>query len=370
MWLIFYAFFITLLESKGKYVWRFMLVFVVLCLLPTILYVFGSLPYVNVRSNGALIDPDTNATIWATGNLDSAFFAILPSTTVAYGGIESLTVVTGFVKDSVPKGTVAAVWTLFVSNIALVLVAAALPPGLEATASDDFFLDRGLSLGLGFSRDLSQWLMIPAQMGMAFGFFIPYARLTQAMADSNLLPAFLRIQGQRTTKRAMIISSALGPKFQATLQNISIVAASICYASQTYGFVLLRTTYKIDTSGYKSPYGLYGAYYVWFVSFLLFLSIAGGFQDDDGIAIISTVVFIAMMTGYYRFGCQERQTVSDEEHSSIFKFSVMRFNKQRAKKCSRASAARSTVRSAVLSTRMPSLKRILSGNSQRIAIQQ
>ncbi|CAK4080190.1 unnamed protein product, partial [Aphanomyces euteiches] len=103
-------------------------------------------------------------------------------------------------------------------------------------------------------------------MGMAFGFFIPYARLTQAMAESNLLPAFLHIQGQETTKRAMIVASAFGyflcvvsfysPKFQATLQNISIVAASICYATQTYGFVLLRTTYKIDTTGYKSPFGL------------------------------------------------------------------------------------------------------------------
>ncbi|KAH9121102.1 hypothetical protein AeMF1_007039, partial [Aphanomyces euteiches] len=279
LWFLFYAVFITLLESKGKYVWCFMLIFVVLCLLPTILYVVGSLPFVNLSSNGALMDPNTNTTIWASGNLDSAFFSLLPSTTVAYGGIESLTVVTGFVKEpaySVPKGTVAAVWTLFVSNMALVLVAAALPPGLEATASDEYFLDRGLGLGLGFSPDLSQWLMLPAQMGMAFGFFIPYARLTQAMADSNLLPAFLHIQGQQTTKRAMIVASAFGyflcvvsfysSKFQATLQNISIVAASICYATQTYGFVLLRTTYKIDTTGYKSPFGLLGAYYVWFAT--------------------------------------------------------------------------------------------------------
>ncbi|CAK4631367.1 hypothetical protein LEN26_014623 [Aphanomyces euteiches] len=334
LWFLFYAVFIVLLESKGRYVWRFMLVFVVLCLLPSVLYVFGSTSYMDLKTNGALIDPDTNATTWATGDLGSAFFSLLPSTTV---GIESLTVVTGFAKDpaySIPKATVAAVWTLFVSNIALVLVAAALPPGLDTIARDDYFLDRGLNLAFGFSPDLSEWLMIPAQMGMAFGFFIPYARLTQAMADSNLLPAFIRVKGQKTTRRAMIVSSAFGyflclisyfsPEFEATLQNISIVAASICYASQTYGFVLLRTSYKIETTGYKSPYGLVGAYYVWLVSFLLFLSIAGGFQGDDGTAIASTVVFIGIMTVYYHFGCQTTQTVSPEEYASIFKFSVMK----------------------------------------------
>ncbi|CAK4481864.1 unnamed protein product [Aphanomyces euteiches] len=327
-------------SSKGKYVWQFMLAFVFLCLLPTILYVFGSTPYWDLKSNGALIDPETNSTIWASGDINSAFFALLPSTTMGYAGIESLTVVTGFAKDpavTVPKGTLAAVWTLFVSNIALVLVAAALPPGLDTTASDDYFLDRGLNLAFGFSPDLSEWLMIPAQMGMAFGFFIPYARLTQAMADSNLLPAFIRVKGQKTTRRAMIVSSAFGyflclisyfsPEFEATLQNISIVAASICYACQTYGFILLRTSYKIETTGYKSPYGLVGANYVWLVSFLLFLSIAGGFQGDDGIAIASTVVFIGIMTVYYHFGCQTTQTVSPEEYASIFKFSVMKFNK-------------------------------------------
>ncbi|CAK4072351.1 unnamed protein product [Aphanomyces euteiches] len=345
IWFLFYAFFIALLESKGKYVWWFMLLFVIPSLLPTILYVFSSIPYWDLRTNGALIDPDTNDTTWATGDIGSAFFALLPSTTVGYGGIESLTVATGFAKDpgySVPKGTVAAVWTLFVSNIALVLVAAALPPGLEETSTYDYFLDQGLNLGLGFSPQLSEWLMIPAQMGMAFGFFIPYARLTQAMADSNLLPSMFGIKGQKTTKRAMIMSSLFGyflcvvsylsPKFQATLQNISIVAASICYASQTYGFVLLRTTYRIDTTGYKSPYGIAGAYYVWFVSLCLFLSIAGGFQGDDGIAIVSTIVFLVVMTVYYRFGCLDSQTVSQEEYASIFKFSVMKFNKLRQKK--------------------------------------
>ncbi|KAH9161125.1 hypothetical protein AeNC1_018933, partial [Aphanomyces euteiches] len=247
VWLILYAVFIAILESKGKYMWRFILVFAIVCLLPGVLYIVSSPPYLNLKQHG---------------DLSSAFFAILPTTTVGYAGIESLTVVTGFAKDpaySIPKGTVAAVWTLFVSSLWIILTMASLPPGLDVTSADEYFLNRGLNLGFGFSADLSEWLMVIPQLGMAMSFFIPYAR-------------------------------------------------------------------------YKSPYGLLGAYYVWLVSFLLFLSIAGGFQDDEGIAILSTIGFIAVMSIYYRFGCQETQTVSQEEYASIFKFSVMKFNKLRQKK--------------------------------------
>ncbi|RQM25097.1 hypothetical protein B5M09_010913 [Aphanomyces astaci] len=356
LWLLFYAVFIFILESRGKYVWWFMLVFVVLCLAPTVLFVCGSLSYVNFQANAILVDDATNETTWATGDISSAFFGILPSTTVGFAGVESLTVVTGFVKDpavAVPKGTVAAVWTLFVSNIALILVLASLPPGLATTSTDEYFLDRGLSLGLGMSSGLSEWLMMPAQMGMAFGFFIPYARLTQAMADSNLLPSCLRLKGQPNTGRAMIVASGFGyliclvsfysPKFKQTLQNISILAGTICYAGQTLGFVMLRTTYKIDTAGYTSPYGLVGAYYVWVVFLCLFVSIAGGFQGDSCIAVASTFGFVVVLTLYYVLGCQKSQTVSKEEYTSIFKFSVMKFNKNRSKKTKRRSSGTSQV---------------------------
>ncbi|ETV70150.1 hypothetical protein H257_14315 [Aphanomyces astaci] len=316
LWLLFYAVFIFILESRGKYVWWFMLVFVVLCLAPTVLFVCGSLSYVNFQANAILVDDATNETTWATGDISSAFFGILPSTTVGFAGVESLTVVTGFVKDpavAVPKGTVAAVWTLFVSNIALILVLASLPPGLATTSTDEYFLDRGLSLGLGMSSGLSEWLMMPAQMGMAFGFFIPYARLTQAMADSNLLPSCLRLKGQPNTGRAMIVASG-------------------------FGYLICLVSFYSP-----NPYGLVGAYYVWVVFLCLFVSIAGGFQGDSCIAVASTFGFVVVLTLYYVLGCQKSQTVSKEEYTSIFKFSVMKFNKNRSKKTKRRSSGTSQV---------------------------
>ncbi|RLN92241.1 hypothetical protein DYB28_006821 [Aphanomyces astaci] len=364
VWLLFYAICISFVESRGKYMWRCMLFLLAASLLPGILFIFGSLPYVDFKKNAVLHNFYNDDTTWATGTISTAFFGILPSTTVGFAGVESLTVVTGFVKDpavAVPKGTVAAVWTLFVSNVAMVLVLASLPPGLEIIATDEFCLNRGLYLGMGFTSRVAEWIMIPAQIGTAVGFSIPYARLTQAMADSNLLPAWLGLRGQQTTLRAMIVASAFGyclcfvsfysPMFKMTLQNISIVAGMMSYMGQTMGFVMLRTSYKIETKGYKSPYGLVGAYYVFLVFFCVIVSIAGGFQMDKGIAIVSTIGFILILTAYYVLVCRKVQTVSKEEYQSIFKFSVMKFNKSRSKKSKkRTSNTSQTSRASLVTT--------------------
>ncbi|KAG9399047.1 hypothetical protein AC1031_012482 [Aphanomyces cochlioides] len=340
LWFLFYAFFIALLESKGKYVWWFMLLFVIPSLLPTILYVFSSIPYWDLRTNGALVDPDTNDTTWATGDIGSAFFALLPSTTVGYGGIESLTVATGFAKDpgySVPKGTVAAVWTLFISNIALVLVTAALPPGLDETSS--LFLRPRIKLGPWiFSSIVRVAHDSSPNNGHGIWMFYPICSTDPSNGRLEFIAVVSRNQRAKDNQASddyvvdlwlfSLCRFVRESEIPSHASEHFDLAASICYASQTYGFVLLRTTYKIDTTGYKSPYGICGAYYVWLVSLCLFLSIAGGFQGDDGIAIVSTVVFLDVMTVYYRFGCQANQIVSQDEYASIFKFSVMKFNKE------------------------------------------
>ncbi|KAF0709097.1 Aste57867_6094 [Aphanomyces stellatus] len=360
LWLLEYLIFSWILSLRGKYVWPFILTMSGLAVLPVVLFLAGALGHTNFAYNAIWVDAATNATSWASGNIQSAFFAWVPYTTWGFAGVESLTVVTGFVQDptvAIPKGTVRAVRTLFLSNLCLLFVVASLPPGIATTVHDDYLLSRGFQLGFGLSSTLAEWLIIPAQLGMAFGFFIPYARLMQAMADSNLLPPWLGLKNQPTTTRAMFVSSGFGyilciisyysPAFQTTLQNIALLAAAVCYAGQTYGFVLLRTSFKVDSNGYQSPFGIYGAYYVWCVFFVLFLSIAGGFQGDNGIAIMSFMGFIAVMSVYYRIVCLKHQTVSKEVYASIFKFSVMKFNIGRKTKLSKRSSAASSKSSRV-----------------------
>ncbi|EQC42734.1 hypothetical protein SDRG_00457 [Saprolegnia diclina VS20] len=352
LWFVFYVVFIGILHLRGKYMWRFMVVFALSCLLPSVLFVLPNLGRANLRVYGALYDNSTdgsnNATsssaIWASGTLSSAFFAWMPYTSWAYAGVECLTLVTSMVanpKRAMPRGMVAATWTLFISNIALIFIVPSLPPGMNELISAEFPLNYGFALGLGASETVGQWLILPAQMGMAAGFFLPYAQLTMALANSNLLPACLKLKNRASTLWPMVASSMFGyllctlghlsPSFQASTQNIFILSATFCYVAQLIGFVKLRTTYKTPPDGYKSPYGILGAYFAAFVYGLMALSIVGGFQGDDGVAAIALLLFMGLLSIYYHAVGKHVQTLSKDEYASVFKFSIMKYNHTRAK---------------------------------------
>ncbi|KAF0694593.1 Aste57867_14543 [Aphanomyces stellatus] len=357
IWLVFYVVFIAILNIPGRYLYSFLFVFnFVGILVPTLLFIVSALPHTDFAANAVVVDPDTNATTWAAGDIATSLFGILPLTTTGYAGIESLTVCTNFARNptkSIPWGSLWGVRTLFVINITLVLIVASLPPGITTSVNDDFLLNTGYQLGLGLSPEAASWLIMPAQMSMAFGFFIPYSHLMQAMADSNLLPSRLNLRGQPTSFRAMVVGSLFGyllcvisfvsPAFQTNLQNLSLLSASLVYGAVTYGFTLLRTSYKVEsTTGFISPFGIPGAYFVCFVYFFLFVSIAGGFQGDDGLAASSLFGFIVLLTLYYHKCAKTTQTFSEAEYKSIFKFCVMKYNKDREKIRSRRNSQTSS----------------------------
>ncbi|KAF0697443.1 Aste57867_11866 [Aphanomyces stellatus] len=285
--LILYASSSALLHIRAKFVFELVLVFAIL----------GTL--VPALANAVAVDPTTNATRWSLGPLPTSELGMLPLTTYAYTGVESLAVVTGFAHDpryAIPRGSVWAVWTLFLFNLAFLVVVAAFPPGISSSVHDTYVLNTGFRLGVGLSVTAAQWLILPSQMGMALGFMIAYARLTQAFADLHLLPSFLRLHGHCTTVHATVDS----PAFGATHPNISILAATVVYAGLTYGFVLLRTTYKVETMphGYTSSYGVAGAYFVWTVYAILAFSVVGRFQSDSGLAVGCLDVLVLVLSVY------------------------------------------------------------------------
>ncbi|KAF0716271.1 hypothetical protein As57867_002923, partial [Aphanomyces stellatus] len=387
IWLVFYVVFIAILNIPGRYLYSFLFVFnFVGILVPTLLFIVSALPHTDFAANAVVVDPDTNATTWAAGDIATSFFGILPLTTTGYAGIESLTICTNFARNptmSIPWGSTCAVRTLFLFNIALVLIVASLPPGITSSVGDDFLLNSGYQLGLGLSPEAASWLIIPAQMSMAFGFFIPYSRLIQAMANSNFFPATFRLKDRPSPLLAMVLGSILGyvfclvsfwsPAFQTNLQNLSLLAASIVYIALTYVFILLRTSYKVDSVGFMSPFGIPGAYFVFGVFICLFVSIAGGFQGDDGLAAGSLLGFLVLFSIYYHVWCKSNQTFSEEEYASIFKFCVMKNNKHRRKRTLKRQLTRagSRLAGAVLGTkgsqkyllRRPSISTTTSGRT-------
>ncbi|OQS04275.1 Amino Acid-Polyamine-Organocation (APC) Family [Thraustotheca clavata] len=356
IWFFFHGIFISIFQLRGKYIWNFMVFFACTIVGPVILFIFASLSYTDLPKNALFFDNDTSTTFWARGTLSSAYFAWLPYTTWAYAGVECLTLVTSMTKEpkrTIPRGMVSATWTLFIMNVSLVFIVPSLPPGIETIIDDVFPLNNGYGMGVGISDVLGQWLILPAQMGMAAGFFIPYTKLTQALANSNLIPPILGLKNQASTLKPMIASSIFGyliclvgffsEAFQQSEQNIFILAGTVCYAAQLVGFIMLRTTYKTETTGYTSPYGIPGAIFSCVVYGLLALSIVGGFQGDGGVAGISLLAFLSILTIYYYTVVKKVQTLSKDEYASVFRFSIVKYNNIRirnAKKAKKAAAAK------------------------------
>ncbi|OQR86360.1 Amino Acid-Polyamine-Organocation (APC) Family [Achlya hypogyna] len=343
IWFVYYAGTSAILQLRGKVLWSFNVFVAVASVLPPLLYCVVAVGHTDLATYGRL-QLENNSSVWAKGTLSTAYFSWLPYTTWAYAGIECLSLVSGLAKDAqttMPRGMMAAVYTLFGINLALVCIVSALPPGINETAQAPFPLNAGFALGLHMSDAVANWMIVPGQFGMAFGFMLPCTHLAQALADSNLLPGCLGLKAQATHLRATLLVSVSGfiicllchlsPEFDSSLQNISILSAVFCYGAQIGGFVMLRTKYRTETTGYVSPFGMAGAYYAWGVFALLAISIIGGFQDDNGVAIGSLVVFIALLSAYYHVVCKKIQTISKEEYASIFRFSVMKFNASRRK---------------------------------------
>ncbi|OQR93701.1 Amino Acid-Polyamine-Organocation (APC) Family [Thraustotheca clavata] len=347
IWALFYIVFIGIFQLHGRIYWNFMVFFALSCLLPTILYFFATVGSANLSKYAAMDENGTqyNATgakVWASGDISSSYFAWLPYTTWAYAGVESVTLVTSTTinpKQSMPRGMMLSTYTLFASNALLLFLVPSIAPGIATCLDDNFPLNNGFA-NLGISEVLGQWLILPAQMGMAAGFFLPYSYLTQALANSNLLPSSLGLKNQTSTFRCMVASSLFGyflcvlgyfsPEFQSAMQNLFILAATFCYGAQLVGFVMLRTTYHTETSGYSSPFGIKGAIFSGLIYLLIALSIAGGFQGDNGIAVIALLGFIVLLTLYYHFICKHGQSLSKDEYATVFRFSVMKYNSLRS----------------------------------------
>ncbi|EQC26703.1 hypothetical protein SDRG_15488 [Saprolegnia diclina VS20] len=241
-------------------------------------------------------------------------------------------------KVTVPRGMLYCIGVLFVSNFAIVCLVPSLPPGIASAATAAYPLTNGFRLAYDLSASSSAWLVFPAHVGAALGFLRPSGRLVQALADSSLLPPWLGLKSAAYTGRwkAVTIASMFGyvlcvlsyffQVFAKALPHLAMLAACGCYAAQLVGFILLRTSYKAECHGYRSPFGI-GSAVLAIGSFgILAISILGAFQDDDGVAALTYLAYVVVISLYYYVACKDRQTVSKDEYASIFRFTIIKFN--------------------------------------------
>ena len=282
--------------------------------------------------------------LWFVGGM-RGFMGILPYCTWAYAGVESLTLLTSESVspiESIPKGMIAAVLTLFTTNIFLVFVASSLPPGLSDTQSADFVMNAGLHYIFKCSDMVSSTLILPGQFAMAWGFVLPCAKLIHSMAQSNLMPSILHLRDTKTHVPSMIAGCTLSflfcglglavPEFAAVSQNIAILSATITYIAQLFCYYMLRTKFSSVEREFRSPVGIPGAVCSGLAFILCFIATAF-FQDDGYVAFYSLLIIVATCSAYYYLFARNTQIFSKDEHGTVFRLHVINYNtnKQRRK---------------------------------------
>ena len=357
--------------SGRRFMWTVSAVLASFSLAIISIYCIGSLPHVSFRNYAPLYPDNTDdgssfnntssgfnetntrmlqnspfekSSLWFVGGM-TEFMAIIPYCTWAYAGVEALTLLTSETATptkTIPKGMIAAVLTLFTTNIFLVFVASSLPPGLSDTQSADFVMNAGLHYIFKCSDMVSSTLILPGQFAMAWGFVLPCAKLIHSMAQSNLMPSILHLRDTKTHVPSMIAGCTLSflfcglglavPEFAAVSQNIAILSATITYIAQLFCYYMLRTKFSSVEREFRSPVGIPGAVFSGLAFILCFIATAF-FQDDGYVAFYSLAIIVAICSAYYYLCARNTQVFSEHEHGTVFRLHVINFNtrKQRLK---------------------------------------
>ena len=365
IWFLYYIITTCIVLYKDiKHFWNFVVLLTVIGLGLVIIYVFGSLSAVNFNQWAAYVPYDdfVNATTsvdtmtvhndqstslettWFLGGM-AAFLQVLPLTTWAYGGIESLSLTVAYVKEpkkNLPFAFISAMLTAFATSVLLLFVIASTSPGVAVEAGAAFPMNFGFNRIFNTDDNVSSNLIVPAQFAMGFGFILPSGRLLYSLGQSNLLPSWFGLQENQDLTRSVIYVQILGllvcvlsfyvPTLSTSLTNISILAGFITYFSQIIGYMMLQGRFQNIEREFRSVLGIPGAVFASIVFLFGTISIMG-FQDDDGIAIITNVAMVGLLTVYYFCGPVNVQILSKEENSTLFRMNVINahIRKRRAK---------------------------------------
>lgn len=365
IWLLFY--FITtliVLQKDIKYFWNFVVLLATIGLGLVMIYVFGSLSDVNFEKWAAYVPYDdfVNATTgidtitlhdnqsnslettWFIGGM-TAFLRVLPLTTWAYGGIESLSLTVAYVKEpkkNLPIAFISAMITLFITSVLLLFVVASMSPGVAMEANMPFPMNYGYNRIFSTDDNVSNNLIVPAQFAMGFGFIFPSGRLFYSLGQSNLLPSWLGLQHNQDLTRSVIYVQIVGllvcllsfyiPSLSANLNNIAILAGFLTYFSQLIGYMMLQGRFKNIEREFRSILGLPGAIFASII-FLLGTIAVMAFQNDDGAAFLTNLAIVVLLTVYYFCGPVNVQILSKEENTTLFRMNIINANirKKRAK---------------------------------------
>lgn len=373
----------VLLEQK-YFFWRFNALLAIGSLGILLIYCVGSLSYTDFSKNAplayaptdddqygyqkALTTSNNNTTLFASFSTQNpkawfqggiiAFLQTLPYATWGFAGVESAALITDMIENprvNLSYGMALAVLTLFSVTIFTVMVAVSLPPGTNKLIESEYFMNFGWS-EFGVDNNTAEWLVVPAQIAMGFGFAIPSFKLTHSMACSQLLPSWCNLA--TTTKKnnendndgdhhqsAVKINYRNAILFAMTfsylicllayafpsinLTNIATMFACFTYLSDLYAYYQMKTKFANRDHKFTNPFGLFGTFFATFM--FLFTLIALLFLQSNYDTLYACITCLGFLTIYYFGYAKQYQQFSEDEQKSLMVLHVMQKAKRKKK---------------------------------------
>jgi amino acid transporter len=329
-WLIFYLSAVTIQSFGNKSFWRTNFVLAWISIFVVAIFVLGGLKYVDFDKYAAL-DERSGTKKWFAGDT-SDFMYIFPLPAWFFVGTEYINIAAQDVempKTLMPKAYLACIGTLIITCILVFFVSVSVPTGLS-DLSETLLVFNGVFMRLfSISDAAATALSFPATYATAFGFMFCYGRQLRSMGNSGLInPVFGKsLPKYRTPLNGLLLGSSIGyglcllvyyvPNTAAYLFNICMLMATSMYIFQFISYFVLKTSLKNIKREFDSPLGMFGAVYGSVVFGVMMISIMF-FQEDDYVALISFLVFIAVSTIYYYTVVIHRQYFSKEEKEVLF----------------------------------------------------
>jgi amino acid transporter len=334
-WILFYVSALAIHCWGGKTFWRINLGMAIVSFLIILLFIFGAAHWGNFTSYASL-EHETGRAAWFAGG-GSEFMRVLPIPAWFFVGVESINLACqdiGEPKKNIPRGYLSCIGTLLLTCVGVLFVAVSLPPGVMELQGELNPLNAGFRLLLNCSEAVATLLALPALYATAFGFMFCYGRQLRSMGNSGILPHYLGESDERrkTPVRALLFGSGIGlsvntlvhfvPSVGAQLFNICMLGAFSAYFAQFVSYVVFGTLLSNIKREFKSPLGVAGAVYGSAVFLLAFIGIA--FFQENYIALIVFVSYVALVTVYYFFVVKHRQFFSNEEKEVLMQAHVVK----------------------------------------------
>ncbi|CAK4685618.1 unnamed protein product [Aphanomyces euteiches] len=341
IWLLAYILSSLTLILGGKIYWRWNLILALVSIGFIIIYVFGSLPYVDIQKFGGGQDQ------LVVGGF-SQFMNVFPLSAWFYVGVECINRLCSEAYEpriSVPLAQITCILTLFCTAIMVFFVAISMDPGMPEVAGALSPLNHGFNRMFNCSDNITGWLSIPATFATGQGFVQSYSKILTCMAGSGLLPAKMYEKHSKfsTPTYAILFGSVASYalcfvdyyySLDAMLFNTCMVMGSISYTSQCVGYIYLKKNFRTMERKFKSPLGKAGAMCSIIVWMVLAVAVIG-FQGDNQESFIAVLVILFICSMYYQFYAKFRQKFSDEERMSLFFAHVANHNNSKRSKSSR-----------------------------------